>query len=207
MDLERDETIERVAQALAVVPPRDAQAVSRVMAAVRAHKAQRPSRLTLVMEWMRQPAFSVASAGALAAAALVLGFFSRGAFGNAGSDQSARSTLEGQPTGEFPIVTGGVLPASNSHEVRAVPVPLVFDARNAKSVVVVGDFNGWDDTKTPMLRYGTDGPWTATVLAKPGRHVYAFLVDGTTLVADPRAPRAKDLDFGGDASVLMVTPP
>ena len=31
--------------------------------------------------------------------------------------------------------------------------------------------------------------------------------DGTTLVADPRAPRAKDLDFGGDASVLMVTPP
>ena len=85
--------------------------------------------------------------------------------------------------------------------------PLVFDARNAKSVVVVGDFNGWDDTKTPMVRYGTDGPWTATVLAKPGRHVYAFLVDGTTLVADPRAPRAKDLDFGGDASVLMVTPP
>ena len=74
-------------------------------------------------------------------------------------------------------------------------------------VVVVGDFNGWDESKSPMVRYGEDGPWTVTVLAKPGRHVYAFLVDGTTLVADPRAPRAKDLDFGGDASVLMVTTP
>ena len=60
MELERDETIERVAQTLAVLPPRDAQAVSRVMTAVHAHKAQRPSRLTLVMEWMRQPSFSVA---------------------------------------------------------------------------------------------------------------------------------------------------
>ncbi len=207
MELERDELIERAAQALSTVPPRDAQAVSRVMAAVRAHKAQRPSRLALVIEWVRQPSLSVASAGALAAAALVLGFFSRGAFGKVGSDESARSTLEGQPTGEFPVAAGTIVPASNSNEVRAVPVPLVFEARNAKSVVIVGDFNGWDDSKTPMVRYGKDGPWTATVLAKPGRHVYAFLVDGTTLVADPRAPRAKDLDYGGDASVLMVTPP
>jgi hypothetical protein len=207
MELERDETIERAVQTLAVLPPRDAHAVSRVMAAVRARKVQRPSRLTLVLEWVRQPSLSVASATALAAAALVLGFFSRGAFGKAGSEESARSGLEGQPTGEFPVPAGTVVPASNSSEARAVPVPLVFEARNAKSVVIVGDFNGWDESKTPMVRYGKDGPWTATVLAKPGRHVYAFLVDGTTLVADPRAPRAKDFDYGGDASVMMVTPP
>ncbi len=207
MDLERDETIERAAQALAVLPPSDAHAVARVMAAVRAHAARRPNRVALVVEWLRQPSLSVATAGALAAAALVLGFFSRGAFRNAGSDQSARATLEGQPTGEFAIPTGTARPASNSQEVRAVPVPLVFEARTASRVVVVGDFNGWDETQTPMVRYGTDGPWTATVFAKPGRHVYAFLVDGSTLVADPRAPRAKDLDYGGDASVLMVTPP
>ena len=47
-----------------------------------------------MVEWQRQPSLSVATAGALAAAALVLGFFSRGAFRNAGSDQSARATLE-----------------------------------------------------------------------------------------------------------------
>jgi hypothetical protein len=56
-----------------------------------------------------------------------------------------------------------------------------------------------------MRRFGPDGPWTATVMAKPGRHVYAFLIDGVTIVADPRAPRARDMDYGGEASVLMVT--
>ena len=40
----------------------------------------------------------------------------------------------------------------------------------------------------------------------PGRHLYAFMVDGK-LVVDPRAPRARDLDYGGDASVLMVNTP
>ncbi|MBI1808851.1 MAG: glycoside hydrolase family 13, partial [Gemmatimonadetes bacterium] len=66
--------------------------------------------------------------------------------------------------------------------------------------------NNWDATATPMQRFGGDGPWTATVLAKPGRHVYAFMVDGV-LTADPRAPKARDVDYGGEASVLMVTKP
>ena len=58
-----------------------------------------------------------------------------------------------------------------------------------------------------MARVGDAGPWSATVFAKPGRHTYAFLVDGTTLVADPRAPRARSADFEGDASVMMVRTP
>jgi hypothetical protein len=58
-----------------------------------------------------------------------------------------------------------------------------------------------------MQRVGTSGFWSATLLAKPGRHTYAFLVDGVTLMADPRAPRARSPDFGGDASVLMVRTP
>jgi hypothetical protein len=207
MDIERDEVIERAVESLAVLPPRDVHAAARVMAAVRAHKAQRPSRLSLVMEWVRQPSLSIASAGMLAAAALVLGFFSRGSFRTVGEDEGARTLSKGQPTGEYPVAGSALIPASNNTESRAVPVPILFEARNAKSVVIVGDFNGWDATKTPMTRFGKDGPWTATLLAKPGRHIYAFLVDGTTLVADPRAPRARDLDYGGDASVLMVTPP
>jgi hypothetical protein len=58
-----------------------------------------------------------------------------------------------------------------------------------------------------MKRFGREGPWTATVLATPGRHLYAFMVDGATLIPDPRAPRVRDLDYGGEASVLMVTAP
>lgn len=207
MDLDRDEVIDRAVEVLAELPPHDPSASVRVMAAVRRAQTQRPGRLALIADWFRQPTFSIASAGALAAAALVLGFFTRGAFRSGAADDAGRALNEGQPTGEYPIAASGVLPAANSHDVRAIPVPILFEARNAKSVAIVGDFNGWDETKTPMTRFGADGPWTATVLAKPGRHTYAFLVDGTTLVADPRAPRAKDMDYGGDASVLMVTPP
>jgi hypothetical protein len=58
-----------------------------------------------------------------------------------------------------------------------------------------------------MKRIGGTGPWSATVLAKPGRHTYAFLVDGTTLVADPLAQKAANPDFGGDVSLMMVRTP
>ena len=79
-------------------------------------------------------------------------------------------------------------------------------APNAERVSVVGDFNDWDGTASPLTRFGANGPWTATVKVMPGRHLYAFMVDGK-LVVDPRAPHTRDLDFGGDASVLMVVSP
>jgi 1,4-alpha-glucan branching enzyme len=88
-----------------------------------------------------------------------------------------------------------------------MPVALVFEQANATSVSVVGDFNAWNPNATPMERIGSRGPWSATVLAKPGRHTYAFLVDGTTLVADPLAPAVTSTDFGGNASVMMVRTP
>ena len=173
----------------------------RILAAVRARRMQQPSRLTLVLEWMRQPAFSVGSAGLLAAAALAIGFVSRGAL----SSLNDATVLEASHT------TGAaatpVVPAANTpNAVREVPVPITFDAASAKRVSIVGDFNGWDSEASPLERFGSNGPWTATVKVTPGRHLYAFMVDGK-LVVDPRAPHARDLDFGGEASVLMVTTP
>ena len=87
-----------------------------------------------------------------------------------------------------------------------MPVQITFDAAGARSVSIVGDFNDWDSGASPLTRFGSNGPWTVTVNVMPGRHLYAFMVDGK-LVADPRAPRARDLDYGGDASVLMVNAP
>ena len=140
----------------------------------------------------------------LMAAALVLGFVGRGTIAAVHSEGDDPATTA---SGVHPVA-GPVVPvAAGSRELQAVPVSLRFEGGNARSVTIVGDFNGWDATATPMQRFGNSGPWTATVLAKPGRYVYAYLVDGTTLVADPRAPHARDLDYGGDASVLMVTVP
>jgi hypothetical protein len=196
---ERDELIERVAGALKPLPQQNARATAQILAAVRARRAQAPSRLTLVLEWMRQPTVSVASAGLLAAAALAIGFVTRGALST--PDERVLLTAA-SPSASVPAI----IAANAPNEVRAVPVPITFDAAGAKSVSIVGDFNDWDSTASPLTRFGANGPWTATVKVMPGRHLYAFMVDGK-LVIDPRAPHTRDLDFGGDASVLMVNQP
>jgi hypothetical protein len=88
----------------------------------------------------------------------------------------------------------------------AVPVQFVLDATAAASVAVVGDFNDWNASASPMQRLPGSGVWTTTLLMSPGRHVYAFVVDDRTWTPDPRAPRAADSDFGKPGSVLLVTP-
>jgi hypothetical protein len=200
---ERDELIERVARALKPLPPSNAQAAARIVAAVRARRVQVPSRLTLVLEWMRQPTFSVASTGLLAAAALAIGFVTNRALSslNDPAPLAASSSASSAPVKTVPAIA-----AANGNDVRAVPVPITFDAAGAKNVSIVGDFNDWDGGAAPLTRFGSNGPWTTTVNVTPGRHLYAFMVDGK-LVADPRAPSTRDLDYGGAASVLMVNTP
>jgi AMP-activated protein kinase-like protein len=200
---ERDQLIERAARALSPLPPANAQATARIVAAVRARRGLVLSPWTRAIEWMREPTLSLASASFLAAAALAVGFVTRGAL-NALDESTIESTTQ-----EMPVQTAKapVQPVADQRlDVRAIPVPIVFEAPGANAVAIVGDFNDWDSAASPMKRYGKNGPWTTTVSAKPGRHVYAFVVDGT-LVPDPRAPRAHDLDYGGDASVLMVANP
>jgi hypothetical protein len=195
---ERDELIERVARALKPLPPHDPYATARIVATVRARRAHAPSGLTVLFEWIRQPTFSVASAGLLAAAALAIGFVTRGAL----SALDSSAPIEASPTMSAPLIPAANTPSAARH----VPVPITFDAAGAKSVSIVGDFNDWDGNASPLTRFGSNGPWTATVKVTPGRHLYAFMVDGK-LAIDPRAPRTRDLDFGGDASVLMVNAP
>jgi hypothetical protein len=38
----------------------------------------------------------------------------------------------------------------------------------------------------------------------PGRHVYAYVVDGEKWTLDPRAPKTKDTDYGTEQSVVIV---
>ena len=192
---EHDELIQRVARSLRPLPPMNARAAARILAVVRSRRARAPRRLALVLEWMRQPAFSVASAGMLAAASLAVGFMTH----------RALSTLD-EPApfdAASPAASAPLIPVVRTRE---VPVPITFDAAGAKSVSIVGDFNDWDSAASPLTQFGSNGPWMVTVNVMPGRHLYAFMVDGK-FVVDPRAPRARDLDYGGDASVLMVTTP
>ena len=193
---ERDELIERAVRALSPLPPVKAGAVARVLMAVRANRL-RPKpfwRRVLALNWIERNHVPVQVTGLLVAASLIIGVVAQRTFGG-------NEVVPGE---------GGMvatLEPVNATAERGVPVAFGLQLANAKSVSVVGDFNGWDPTATPMERVGGTGAWSATVLAKPGRHVYAFMVDGATLMADPRAPRARSVDFGGDASVLMVRTP
>ncbi len=96
-------------------------------------------------------------------------------------------------------VVNGAVTALDSNAVR-------FDLRlpsAAKAVAVVGDFNGWDARATPMARRKRDGTWSVNVPLTPGRHVYAFVVNGAQWVVDPMAPRVPD-DGYGPANAVMV---
>ena len=87
---------------------------------------------------------------------------------------------------------------------RELPqVQFVLSAPGAHSVAVLGDFNHWNGTPLKLVRHGS-GTWTTTVRLSPGPHVYSFLVDGTRWVADPRAPRSLDDDFGRPSAVVTV---
>jgi hypothetical protein len=82
-----------------------------------------------------------------------------------------------------------------------------FVAPHASSVALVGDFNNWDPKATPLRAASTGGVWSVEVPIQPGRHLYAFVVDGTVWRPDPAAPPATGEDFGEPNSALTVADP
>lgn len=84
------------------------------------------------------------------------------------------------------------------------PVQFIFVAPAATRVALVGEFNDWDQTATPMSRAG-GGAWHVALPLTRGRHVYAFVVDGSSWVADPQAPIAPERWFGAQNSVVLVS--
>jgi len=86
---------------------------------------------------------------------------------------------------------------------RGKPVAFTLVAPRASSVAIVGDFNDWNPRATPLVRTG-GGAWETRVRLAPGQYNYAFVVDGSTWVPDPAAPRNAADDFGSPNSVVTV---
>ena len=82
-------------------------------------------------------------------------------------------------------------------------VRFVFVDSGASSVALVGDFNEWTRGATELKRSGAPGVWSVSVALTPGRHEYAFIVNGSRWVADPLAVKSSD-DFGTESSVIRV---
>lgn len=85
-------------------------------------------------------------------------------------------------------------------------VRFVFVDPSAKRVELVGDFNEWAKGTTQLTHSGAPGVWTVSVPLSPGRHEYAFIINGSRWVADPFAPKSSD-DFGTESSVIRVGTP
>jgi len=64
-------------------------------------------------------------------------------------------------------------------------VDFICHAPGAKSVSLIGDFNGWQPAAHPMTRM-PDGGWVIRMELPHGHHQYQFLVDGVPTL-DPNA--------------------
>lgn len=103
--------------------------------------------------------------------------------------------------------TPGVTVAGTETGSRAVVyVQFVLEAPGAASVVVAGDFDGWEGSHALSDPDG-DGTWSGRVPVQPGVHTYMFLVDGSDWITDPRAERYSDDGFGNRNAVLAVAGP
>jgi 1,4-alpha-glucan branching enzyme len=97
-----------------------------------------------------------------------------------------------------------VAPKDTHKTQRPVEKPVEFRVRQpqAHTAAVVGSFNDWDVSRTPM-NLEPEGHWKATVWLPTGRYEYRFVVDGQWM-SDPSARESVQNTFGSTNSVLVV---
>lgn len=198
---ETDETIIRIAAALRPLPEVDPEQKARVLVAVAAERERsRERRLRVIRRWRIAGGLAFA-----AAAALVAAVWLREARPNTPAVASAPATPARTPGAAATRAPADARLAAEPVGMKTVQV--VLRAPDASHVSVVGDFNGWDARADAMTRDAASGLWSHTVTLRPGRHVYAFVVDDSVWMRDPRSPAAPDEDFGRPGSILLVGQP
>ncbi len=80
-----------------------------------------------------------------------------------------------------------------------------FGAPTAKSVMLAGDFTGWQQAPLPMKK-DKSGTWKKAVTLPPGRYEYRLLVDGQWQ-DDPNCPNRQPNQYGGANCVCIVEAP
>lgn len=199
-DAERDPVVRRAIEELRSAQPTDHAAVSRIVAAAAAarvapvddegveerRRGQHVRRWTLV---------GVAAAAAFAGFAL------------SGVRRHTPNAAKATPLAAAPAETSLELVSSGSTDALPITKQFVFNSRTAHRVSVVGDFNKWNPAASPMVRAPDGDLWSISVPVLPGRHMYAFMVDDSIFVLDPREATARDADLGVEASVTIVGKP
>ncbi len=90
-----------------------------------------------------------------------------------------------------------------SQKIKRRKITFQYENPGAQQVLLVGDFNGWNEKKHPMITDGK-GRWEKNVLLIPGTYEYKFIVDGQWK-KDPANKEYCLNRFGTHNSVLKVT--
>jgi 1,4-alpha-glucan branching enzyme len=72
---------------------------------------------------------------------------------------------------------------------------------NARHVYLVGDFNDWNSSVTPMTRT-SGGEWVAILSLADGMYEYKYLVDGKWYL-DDAAAGVEEVPFGTNCILVL----
>jgi len=192
-----DPIIDRAIDELRRLPPVDPVAIRRIVTAA-AEARVSPADEPDVVGRSAGRSIRIWSAIGLAAAAAVAGFFVRGAV----ATKPATETLAVRQVPATPVEV-----AAMAGDASPILQQFIFENAQAHRVSVVGDFNKWDRSTSPMIRSSDNATWSVIIPIVPGRHVYGYIVDDSLFTLDPRAPKVKDVDLGTEGSVVMVGRP
>jgi 1,4-alpha-glucan branching enzyme len=79
-----------------------------------------------------------------------------------------------------------------------------LSAPDAKTVCVVGSFNGWVKGTMPMKRAGDRGLWVTEVTLRPGEYTFMYVVDDNEWMVPPLAEDFVMDGFGQTNGVVIV---
>jgi Glycogen recognition site of AMP-activated protein kinase len=127
-------------------------------------------------------------------------WFALGDDGNLAADEFDNNLLE--LAGGYRELTARELGTGTAPQESRRLITLHFQDPEAKTVAVVGNFNGWSPEANPMKK--VDEGWELTLSLAPGRYAYRFLVDQRKQVLDPSSKIEEPDGYGGKNSVMVV---
>jgi hypothetical protein len=103
-------------------------------------------------------------------------------------------------------------PAVASADAAAADAPVIyvrfsFQAPDARTVALAGDFNDWQSGALALTDADGDGVWSGTFALEPGVHKYMFVVDDERWETDPVAENYIDDGFGMRNALIAIAPP
>jgi len=102
------------------------------------------------------------------------------------------------------LVVGGIkkVKSKKTATTKSGNVEFSFNAPDAASVFLAGDFNEWNSSDNPLEN--DNGTWKLSLDLDPGKYMYKFVVNGTDWKPDPNNPETEDDGYGGENSVITV---